>query len=357
MSATRIAVIGANGQVGSEISLLLRMLPDVEIVPISRSVHGSSLLRRCGFDCRHGSIDSPAAARDLLGDCDVVLDFALPTGTVTQMQKDADNIICSAMAGGTQMRQYIYMSTMSVYRLQPDQPFYRRYGAIKRFAEKCAWRHGRRHGKEVYVLRLAQVHGELQAVTRKIRQEMRPGEVSVPDGPSNTVFVFSIAEAVDQIRRGNVQPSTYTLVSNPAWSWADIHRHYAAEAGIVPEIVTHPAPSRALEFRSLRNLVAACKGEFAAQAYANRDLLDDLLVRFSPLQSLKVRAANARRRTLREVAMDPARQSWRPYPEEFVAPGERMKCLTDSRVTMAPADAEVRRILQDMQGSIAIGQS
>lgn len=345
MSATRIAIIGANGQVGSEISLFLRLLPNVEVVPISRSIHGSSLLRRCGFECRHGSFDSPEAARDLIGDCDMVLDFALPTGSVSQMRATIDQIIDSAMRGSDRLRDYVYMSTMSVYRLEPSQPLYRRYGAIKHYAEKSVARLGRLHKKRVHVLRLAQVHGEIQAITRKIRAEIRPGEVSVPDGPSNTVFVFSIAEVVDLIRRDRVPPAIYTLTSSPAWSWEEIHRFYAAEAGVDCVVRTHRAPTRPLEFRTLKNLVVALKGEMAALAYANRDFIDDLLVRFSPKYSLKLRASNARRRTLREIASDPETRVPRPYYDEFVAPGPRVPGLSDSRVTMGEAAAEVRRVL------------
>ncbi len=351
MSNTRIAIIGANGQVGSETSLFLRLLPGVEVVPISRSVHGSSLLRRCGFECRHGSFDSPEAARELVGDCDMVLDFALPSGSMPQMRLAIDRIIESAMSGSERLRQYIYMSTMSVYRLDPSQPFYRRYGAIKRYAEKSAVRLGARFGKEAHVLRLAQVHGEMQAITRKIRAEIRPGEISVPDAPSNTVFVFTIAEAVDLIRQGRVPPATHTLVSNPAWSWADIHRHYAAEAGLETTIRLHPAPQRALEFRFLRNLGASLKREIAAQAYANRDLIDDLLVRISPERSFKLRADNARRRTGREITQDPARQISKPYYDEFVAPGPRLEGLSDSRVTMAKPTAKVLAVLEDLMNS------
>ncbi|MGH8048187.1 MAG: NAD-dependent epimerase/dehydratase family protein [Chthoniobacterales bacterium] len=345
MAKTRIGVIGANGQVGSEICLFLSRIPDIEVVAISRSVHGSSLLRCCGVECRHGSIETPEQAGQLVGDCEVVLDFALPKGTMPQMQGIIDRMQGAIMAGASAMRHYIYMSTMSVYRLAPEEPFYRRYGTIKSYAEKSALRLGQRHGKSVTILRLAQVHGVMQAVSRMMLRQMRDAEVTVTEGPSNTVFVFSIAEAVEQIVRGNVAQGTYTLVSNPAWSWSDIHRYYAKQLGLEARIRTVAAPKPGPQWMPLRNLVAAVRKEISALAYCNRDLIDDLVTKMSEDMSLKIRARHAQSRVRRDVAQDPRNAAWAPYPAEFVAPGARLACLSDSRVTMDDAAREVNEVL------------
>ena len=73
----RVAILGANGQVGIEVSLRLRAVEGIEVVPIARNVSGSAFLRSNGMECRHGRISDFAVARSLIGDCDVVVNLAL----------------------------------------------------------------------------------------------------------------------------------------------------------------------------------------------------------------------------------------------------------------------------------------
>ena len=77
---TRIAVLGANGQVGAEACLLLRNQPDVELIPICRNQRSSSYLRYHGIPCRHGLPADADQAGELLAGADVILDFALALG-------------------------------------------------------------------------------------------------------------------------------------------------------------------------------------------------------------------------------------------------------------------------------------
>ena len=69
-----IAVIGANGQVGSEVCLFLSLYGDIKVFPISRTRLGSAFLRICGLSCRHGSVADTVYAPALLEGCDVVVD-------------------------------------------------------------------------------------------------------------------------------------------------------------------------------------------------------------------------------------------------------------------------------------------
>src|SRR5262249_741297 len=73
----RIAVLGANGQVGAELCLLLSRQENVEVVPVCRTPMGSAFLRFHGLACRHGQPANPLEAHRLLGDCDVIANLAL----------------------------------------------------------------------------------------------------------------------------------------------------------------------------------------------------------------------------------------------------------------------------------------
>ena len=178
-----IAIIGGNGQVGTEASLFLSLRPDIRVIPISRSEYGSTFLRHCGIECRHGSLRSPEQAKRLLKDCDVVADFSVPHGTAPQIRKTMADNIANAIQNSQDAKQYIYVSSHAVYRHTSKQAHYRLYPRAKLYAERVARRLGREAGKQVYVLRLGMVHGVLPGTSRgymtNLRDEKRYCHTSV----------------------------------------------------------------------------------------------------------------------------------------------------------------------------------
>ena len=354
-SPVKIAILGANGQVGSETCLYLRRYPDVEVVTVSRSLPNSVLLRRCGFSPRIGSLDNEAAARALIGDCDVVVDFTLPKGTTEQMRAVNERIIRSAFKGGDRLKTYIYMSTMAVFRLQRSDPVYRAYGATKRHAEKFALKEGGAAGKEVYVLRLGQVHGEVQSVSRNLLRDIaaHPGATAtVVPGPSCTVFTFSVAEAIRKAALREFSPGVYTLISEPSWSWRDIHSHYAGRLGVESLVAERLLPRGRFEHHVVPGVMAALRRELGQWAYRNRDIVDFMLGKLSPSLQFKLRVKNARARVARDVATDPALKPWTPYLPAFVVPGARIPGLTDTRSGMGEAEADVRAVMDQVHLSL-----
>lgn len=344
MSATKVAVLGANGQVGSETCLFLRLQHQIEVVPISRSVAGSALLRRCGFSCRHGAISSTADAQQLLGDCAAVVDFSLPKGRTGQVRQTMRTIIESCMAEGTDIKNYIYMSTVSVYRLARHEPIIRTYQLVKRYAETRAKKAAARHAKHLWVFRLGQVHGELQAVSRNLRRTIRDGDVTVPVGPSNTIFVFSIAEAIVSALNRVDPPGVYAAVSSPPWTWRDIHEYYAHTANVTCTIKERPLLSGRFDHAVLRGIGSFVTRELRTAAFRNRDIVDNLLGYVSDSSQVWLRAKHARNRVARAVSETSERRPWAPYPMERVVPGRRLT-LSDSRSSMHDAVAHVRREL------------
>ena len=111
------------------------------------------------------------------------------------------------------------------------------YGTMKRYSEKLATRLGKKFGKDVYILRLGEVHGELQSVSRKFLNEIKDEIAYIPDAHSYTVFPYTIAEALINIAQGKEKTGRYTVVSEPEWSWKEIHEYYCKKVNINPTIV------------------------------------------------------------------------------------------------------------------------
>lgn len=239
----RVAILGANGQVGSEVSLRLCGVEGIEVVAVTRNVSGSAFLRLNGVACRHGRITEPVAARDLIGDCDVVVNFALSNSGVPRVDRDANrlmvrNVVAAARPGAP----IVFASTIMVYA--PGMKFWLpdSYGIEKLFAERLFLRLCRASRHPAYVCRLGHVMGDLQNITHKICREIRETTVALPHGgsrASNTVFTAAIVEAVVQIARAAANPGTYDLITFPQWTWLEVYRYYAANLGL-PLHLAHP---------------------------------------------------------------------------------------------------------------------
>jgi nucleoside-diphosphate-sugar epimerase len=232
----RVAILGANGQVGSEISLRLTGVEDIQPVPIARNVSGSAYLRLNGMECRHGRLTDPAAARDLIGDCDVVINFALSMTGIPRTDREINrqiirNVVTAAKPGAA----IVFASTIMVYA--PGVKFWLpdSYGLEKLISERMFLRLCRASHRPAFVFRLGHVMGDLQNITRKICSEIRNGTVALPhqgQRASNTVFTASIVEAIVRVATGALNPGTYDLITSPQWGWLDVYKYYAAQLGL-----------------------------------------------------------------------------------------------------------------------------
>lgn len=342
-----IGVVGANGQVGSEVCLFLGTWPGVRVVPICRNRFGSTLLRRAGLECRHGVVDSPEAARSLLEGCDLIADFSLPGGLASEVRNASRRTLENAILHAPSHAPFVYASTMMAFGMPGGGRRFRRhllahtvYGANKRWAERTARRLGRRARRPVYVLRIVQVHGELQAVSRSWLASMRE-PISIPDDPSYTVFAGTIAEALVQIATGCEHPGTYTLVSSPPWTWREIHEYHCERAGIPAPLRGEPEQARPVR-GALRAVLERAKG----LAIRHRDLATGYLLPRFPALEMRAMSWHYRRQASAEIAAleGPTASGRVPYAGPL--PGARLRSLSDSRVTLGPRTEAVRALLR-----------
>ncbi len=238
----RIAVLGANGQVGAELCLLLSRQEKVEVVPICRNRMGSAFLRFSGLACRHGQLTDSGDAHRLLGDCDVIANLALASLVPNYREAmDLHNKLIRNVAQCTpRSGKHIYFSTMSVYGdAQVHQKIVCRdlYGKEKSRCEKVAQVSGKRFGRDTYIFRLGHVCGELQGITKKIREEIALHPIHVPDleRASNTVHVATIVDAILKVAAGSVSPGTYDLMNVPQWSWKEVFEYEGRAIGVFPK--------------------------------------------------------------------------------------------------------------------------
>jgi nucleoside-diphosphate-sugar epimerase len=266
----KVAILGANGQVGAELCLLLSQDPSIDLVPVCRNRTGSAFLRWMGVRCRHGR---PAVAEEapfLFGDCDFIINSALASGSPADMRRAEDAIVRNAFRYSPPHAQVIHFSTQSVYGdARPGQLIRWRslYGRAKLATERCVRSEAGRSGKTAYILRLGHVGGTLQDISNNIRREINEERVVLPeaDTASNLVYTATIVDAIMTIIRGGATvPGCYDLMNVPQWTWREVYEFEAAAVGSQLRADVVPAPRRIPGSRRLVAGAVRVVSDFAA---------------------------------------------------------------------------------------------
>jgi dTDP-4-dehydrorhamnose reductase len=337
---TRIAILGANGQVGSELAMLMHLSEDVHPVAVARSSYSLAPLHVLGIECHVANNDTVLA--EVLRSCGAAVELVHPwmsdIGAMRRAISDRLRLIEGALPAGAPM---IYGSTQSVYRLDPSMPHFTLYGSTKRHAEREVKRICRRHGRPVCILRLGQVNGTMQGVTLSAMKLLqRHNRVRVPDIPSFTVFVTSIEETVCRFVAGEVPQGTYSMISDPAWSYAELVEWMAAEADTEVEIRTVPAP--AAPRTSAKGLARSAVSRVLSR---HKDRLTLLATAWMPDRYEAYRQAHYRGLAAAQHAEHEAAEAPMLFMQYIKVPGRRVPGMSDSRITMPPRHAQLQELL------------
>ena len=104
------------------------------------------------------------------------------------------------------------------------------YARVKRLAESRISTLGRKYGVRTCHLRLGQVHGVLQSVTRQLWGVIETGGLTAmgtADSLSNVVFAHSVALACQQAAAGSIGDGQIeTVVASPQWPLETLYKTY-----------------------------------------------------------------------------------------------------------------------------------
>jgi dTDP-4-dehydrorhamnose reductase len=354
-----IGIIGASGQVGTEVCLFLKTYPEVRPVAIVRSEISGALLGRLGVEVRHANLADERQAKEMLGDCDLVADFSVPheaSYITAHYERNITRALECTKAGA----RYVFISSINAFgmsgRFNRAKKYFlphTLYAHTKRYGERLTFRLGKRVGKETFVFRLGHVHGLLQQVSEETRVLVRRPyrRFAYPDTPSYTVFCHTIAEGLVHTAQGSERPGIYTVVSHPAWTWREVLNYYV-EPGKRIEVDLVPSARAGMASRAASALGSSVRG------FLNdyRETIRTNILRLMP--ALENRAA-ARLYTQRAIGQIQEFQNLSIYrPEgvhEGVFPGPRLARISDSRVSMAEKTRQVEEMLKGL--SCATGES
>jgi nucleoside-diphosphate-sugar epimerase len=298
----RIVIVGAGGQVGAEVTLMLASRLDVQVVPVVRSRSGSAFLRYSGVRVLHGDITDPRFGVKCLLGADLVANFALAGGTPREARRQNDSLTRAIFKFSTVSTTLVFFSTLAVQGDVDAQGRRRRtpYADLKQRNERLAESLASRHRRAAYTLRLGHVAGRFQGLTELCRNELRSPPVVLPDPDrlSNVAHTVTIADALLTIADGRSgPPGRYDLTNVPQWTWRQVYEAEAAALGVAASFATvgHIASST-VKSRVTHRVFKAVAGN------GTKDLLLKGLSRLPGSFGYRIRAEYYVDRVRREIA-------------------------------------------------------
>lgn len=239
-----IGIVGANSQVGTELTALFAEHDDVSIRPIVRNRLGTHFLRSLGIDSTVADVTDDADARAALADLDVVViaafawQYSQEGFQARGARKANEAIVRNTVEHAPTDARIIYFSSQAAFGNEIGAPQYSDwslYTREKRNAEATLADACEETDKRGYAFRLGFVHGVNQSRTSELASGLSAyPHVYVgadPDKPSNVVHTVTLRDAVLKCGSGRTPAGTYSIVNEPQWTWREVCEHYAPDEG------------------------------------------------------------------------------------------------------------------------------
>lgn len=232
----KIALTGANGNIGSALTRYLSETKRLEVVAVCRNSSGAASLSHIACEKRIGSIADPIIAKKLIGDCEIVVNCAFDRGLPRTSKIINQNIIYN-IARLEKITNVVLLSTVALYgTLVHDGNVYfhsprpdTHYGKLKRALEKYAIKMVSQAYKQFYILRVGHVYGPHQWLSKAIFETIKSEGVALPFNggrPSNAIHIDNLTSGIYELIFNSPESGIYNFTDYPQRSWREIYdRH------------------------------------------------------------------------------------------------------------------------------------
>lgn len=247
----RVAVLGANGQIGAALCAELASRPNVQCVAVVRNGVAAAVVKALAgatIEIRLGSVANPDHARGLVGDCSVVVNCAYPSAGGVVVSRRANRDLFDGVRRAAPGAVFIHLSSVAVYglagargdRLGPDSS----YGRDKLWHER--YLQARVPSDRLLIVRLGHVYGPNTPISRFVVDCHLDATFRLPvaeASPSNALSLRCCVAALADACFG--QPGgVYDFVDQPNTTWRELFDFHAAACGVEPvkSMVTSTGP-------------------------------------------------------------------------------------------------------------------
>jgi len=253
----KVAILGANGFIGSRTVEMLHLNGWAEVRPIVRSIPSLARLSRFDLDCRIADAFDQSTLADAFKGCDVVI-HAVAGDRNTILGSLAPTYLAAQAAGVTRL---VYLSTASVHGQAPSpgtdensplsnqQPI--EYNNTKVQAEQQLLQLRERGSVELVMLRPGIVFGPRSYWTASFAADLLAGKaylVNQGKGICNSIYIDNLVHGIYLAMKAQGADRQAFLVSDKEQiTWSDFYRPIAAALGFelsqIPSVSYTEIPS------------------------------------------------------------------------------------------------------------------
>jgi len=237
----RVAIVGANGFIGSRAVEMLHLGGNAEVRPVVRTVQGQATLSRFDLDCRIADACDETSLSAAFKACDTVV-HAVAGAPATILKSITPAYRAAERAG---IRRLVYLSTAAVHgqapppgtdenaRLSDRQPV--AYNNAKVRAERRLKSLRSRGSVETVILRPGIVTGPRSAWISQFAADLLAGTACWLDGGKgicNSIYVDNLVYAIQlALTAAAADGQAFIVADEETVTWADLYRPVAAALG------------------------------------------------------------------------------------------------------------------------------
>lgn len=261
-----VAILGANGFIGSRAVEMFHLGGLAEVRPIVRTMSSLARLSRFDLDCRVADAFDQSALRAAFEGCDVVV-HAIAGDRKTIVESLAPTYQAAQEAG---VRRLVYLSTASVHGQSPSpgtdensplddtQPI--DYNNSKVEAERQLRELRNKGSVELVMLRPGIVFGPRSFWISSFASDLLAGQAYMVDsgqGICNSIYVDNLIHAIYlAMTTSGVDGEAFIVGDNEEITWAEFYRPIAEALGFelsqVPHVTyTPPVPTQKERLKAL----------------------------------------------------------------------------------------------------------
>lgn len=270
-----IAVIGANGFIGTRLVEMLHLGSRHAVVPIVRRASGLALPARFALDWRLGDALDVASLTAALDGCDAVVHTAL--GDARQIVA-MPGVLCAAAAAAG-IKRVVYLSSAAVHGPTPAAdtseatPLHCRhamdYNNAKVRAERAFFRSCARHQLTGFALRPSVVFGPRSRWIADLATDLRQQQawlLGPGDGVCNSIYVDNLVTAIVQALEAPASAAgPYLVGDREPLTWRTFYGQVASALGIAPATI-HRLDAAPAFPRTWSDRIARCVASPGMQA-------------------------------------------------------------------------------------------
>jgi nucleoside-diphosphate-sugar epimerase len=237
----RVAILGANGFIGSRTVEFFHLGGLADVRPVARSRARLARAARFDLDCRVADAFDCRALTNAFAGCDAVVHAV--AGDPHTVRGSVEPAYRAAQAAG--VRRFLYLSSASVHGQAPEQgtdensPLKRRqplpYNRAKIDAEKILRKLRAGGDVELVMLRPGIVFGPRSAWVANFIDSLLAGAAYMVDdgrGICNTIYVDNLARAIHlALLTPGVDGEAFVIGDRETVTWADFYRTFAEAVG------------------------------------------------------------------------------------------------------------------------------